>query len=512
MRALALLLLLASAPAAAEEHAAEEENDDRPPAPPKKVSYRLIPPGSPEHTLYQQEQAAAGEEEPEPEPEPSAAKPRASERIEDAAGYTLADIEDPAAQKLLGVLMTQVDLMEQEVEKLKSENKDIRDRLEKTEGKAEAFHSDMQHKIDELVRDKDAGLLSESSLVDSLGLLGVKNATLIAPTLREQGLYSLAQVLALEPPEQLELHHALQREEPAPLSLTIRERVPLVNSLLSLGLQAPAPTAMALQSFGYHSIEDLLVIGESAEAREQLSDELRRYSIAYTRQQQPVEENVADGDDAPSSQRERPVKQTKLSIGDRRAVLGLTELGSLLHITEERRADARKAIESSTSRRRAMIAEMKRQATRMQANRLWKRLFGRARWLDTWLSGASPDSLQQRQRRGQQRGDDGEISSKWLEGGASRRAWAWVVSSTAKLGEAWLPQRVLGVCRMLWLHVLVVLTAVTTPWVHVIVSLSCVAWMRTIGPDRPILHAVHLPPPMPRQQQQQRQQRDAPPP
>jgi hypothetical protein len=225
-----------------------------------------------------------------------------------------------------------------------------------------------------------------------------------------------------------------------------------------------------------------------------------------------VEENVADGDDAPSSQRERPVKQTKLSIGDRRAVLGLTELGSLLHITEERRADARKAIESSTSRRRAMIAEMKRQATRMQANRLWKRLFGRARWLDTWLSGASPDSLQQRQRRGQQRSDDGEISSKWLEGGASRRAWAWVVSSTAKLGEAWLPQRVLGVCRMLWLHVLVVLTAVTTPWVHVIVSLSCVAWMRTIGPDRPILHAVHLPPPMPRQQQQQRQQRDAPPP
>eukprot|EP01046_Picozoa_sp_COSAG06_P020216 COSAG06_NODE_1473_length_9344_cov_34.708599_1_plen_464_part_10 len=439
MRALALLLLLASAVVAADEHVAEEENDDRP-APPKKVSYRLIPPSSPEHTLYQQEQAAAAEEEEEEEDsEPSAAKPRASERIEDAAGYTLADIEDPAAQKLLGVLMTQVDLMEQEVQKLKSENKDIRDRLEKAEGKAEAFHSDMQHKIDELVRDKDAGLLSESSLVDSLGLLGVKNATLVAPTLREQGLYSLAQVLALEPPEQLELHHALQSEEPAPLSLTIRERVPLVNSLLSLGLQAPAPTAMALQSFGYQSIEDLLVIGESAEAREQLSDELRRYTTAYTRQQQPVllEEKVADGDDhAPSSERERPVKQTKLSIGDRRAVLGLTELGSLLHISEERRADARKAIESSTSRRRAMIAEMKRQASRMQANRLWKRLFGRARWLDTWLSGASPDSLQQRQRRGQQRGDDdGEISSKWLEGGASRRAWAWVVSSTAKLGE-----------------------------------------------------------------------------
>ena len=115
--------------------------------------------------------------------------PRVSERIEVAAGYTLGDVEDPAAQRLLAVLFDQINEMEQEVATLKIENKDIRDRLSRTEEKAETFRHKMEHNLDVLVREKDAGLLSESSLAASLGLLGVRNASLVAPILREQGLF-----------------------------------------------------------------------------------------------------------------------------------------------------------------------------------------------------------------------------------------------------------------------------------------------------------------------------------
>jgi DNA-binding transcriptional regulator YdaS (Cro superfamily) len=139
--------------------------------------------------------------------------------------------------------------------------------------------------------------------------------------LREQGLFSMTQLLFLDPVEQLELHHVLQVNE---LSLTLRENVPLTVSLQALGLQAPASVAQALESVGFASMDDLLTV-ETAAKRELLCEELRSFEISgelieYVKEFHP---------DGHTQLEQESAHQTKLSIGDRRAVIGLTLLGPL---------------------------------------------------------------------------------------------------------------------------------------------------------------------------------------
>lgn len=119
---------------------------------PQKIgSFKLIPPGTPEREappsveLFWAEADRAGDAAQEADRAP------ASERIEAAAGLTLDDIQDPAAEKLLEMLMLQVEAMELEVVQLKKENREINDRLALTEEKAETFHTDTKRKLDQLV-------------------------------------------------------------------------------------------------------------------------------------------------------------------------------------------------------------------------------------------------------------------------------------------------------------------------------------------------------------------------
>ena len=363
---------------------------------------------------------------------------RPSERIEEAAGYTLADVEDQAAQNLLAVLFEQIDLMEEEVAVLKKENKDIRDRLSLAELKAEAFQSETKQKLEVLAREQDAGLLSEASLTEGLGLLGVQNSSLVGPILRRQGLFSVMHLLALDHVDQLELHHVLQRAEPAPLSLTLRARVPLASSLQSLGLQAPTLTAAALQSLGYESTEDLLAVGEHPAAREQLCDELRKYSGKTS---WDSAKNEGRGpQDGPTP------RQTTLSLGDRRAVMGLADLGSLLHTSEQRRRGAQAAhMRSSTAaERRAISGEEKLHLAYHDVDWLWKAIFGRASVLD---------------------GKSGAVGHTW-------------VASIADAAGKWLPRCVVCSCRLLWLQLLMVATGgALTPWVQAALLLICTVWV-----------------------------------
>lgn len=422
-------------------------------------------------------------------------RPRVSQRIEVAAGYTLGDIEDPAAQRLLAVLFDQIDEMEQEVAALKIENKDIRDRLGRTEERAETFRRNMEHKLDVLAREKDTGLLSESSLADGLGLLGVKNASLVAPILREQGLFSLTHLLTLDQPDRLELHHALQSHSPFPLSLTLRPHVPLARSLQSLGLQAPTSTAEALQSLGYDSVDDLLVVGENLEAKERLSDELRKWSASERGKQVSRLGNW---------------RQKQLSIGDRRSILGLTDLGSLLHTSNQSRQNAQAAQMSSSTAAEfsAIFAENKRFLAHREAQWLWTVMFGRASALRAWLSNhgdpAYPhlrledDSYDQVVADNvvthQESNSNAEQSLFWI---AQLRTW---VVSFADAADWWLPSHVVATCRMLWLQGLIVATGgVTTPWVQLIVILLCIVWFSTMriltrNGQRPGPHG-HIAPP-----------------
>ena len=117
-------------------------------------------PGAPPSQGQREEAPRSGTE-----PEHEVDRAPASERIEAAAGVTIDDIQDPAAEKLLEMLFLQVNDMELEVKKLKKENKEINDRLAVTEEKAEVFHADTRRKLDQLVRDKDAGATFQATFL-----------------------------------------------------------------------------------------------------------------------------------------------------------------------------------------------------------------------------------------------------------------------------------------------------------------------------------------------------------
>ena len=129
--------------------------------------------------------------------------PTASEVVEEKAGYTLGDIEDPVAARLMAALFEQLNEMQVEIDRLKEDNAEIHARMARAEERSESTVAASNRKIDKLVIEKDAGVLSEGHLSKSLASFGVKEADAVAPRIRSEGIFSLAQLVSLNPVEQV---------------------------------------------------------------------------------------------------------------------------------------------------------------------------------------------------------------------------------------------------------------------------------------------------------------------